>query len=461
MPNTFAFMALAMWPLVSLWLFARLPLERALVWTIVGGYMALPPVAAFDLPVIPALDKYSVSALSALAGCLIHMRTPATILPRSPLLMVLLAAFLASPFLTAVANTDPLPIGNDVLPGMRLYDAFSVLMQRVLYILPFFLAQSILVTPQAHRDILRILMLGGLIYSIPMLVEIRLSPQINTWVYGFFQHSFQQMMRDGGFRPIVFMPHGLWVAFFAMSATVAAAALSKEAHPDRRLFLLVATAYLFGVLILCKSLAALIYAIVLVPLVLWGPRRIFCWGSIAFVAIALSYPMLRSGGIFPVDTLLGWAMSIDQDRAQSLQFRFSNEEILLEKASAKPLFGWGFRGRNMVYDAVTGREISVADGQWIIALSSLGRFGFIAEFGLLVMPIILLWLRFSPKNTPVAVGAVVLLLGINIIDLLPNATLLPITWMLAGALFGYVQQNGASRPEVKDETRPKPLQSIL
>ena len=48
-----------------------------------------------------------------------------------------------------------------------------------------------------------------------MLVEVRLSPQINTWIYGFFQHDFIQMMRYGGFRPIVFLPHGLWVAFFA------------------------------------------------------------------------------------------------------------------------------------------------------------------------------------------------------------------------------------------------------
>ena len=32
-----------------------------------------------------------------------------------------------------------------------------------------------------------------------------------------------------------------------------------------------------------------------------------------------------------------------------------------------------------------------------------------------------------------------LMLGINMIDLIPNATLTPLTWLLAGAILGYAE----------------------
>jgi hypothetical protein len=468
MPNTLAFVVLALWPAFSLWLFARLPVGRAVIWTIVGGYMALPPIAAFDLPMMPALDKYVIANLSALMGCLIHARDQILALPRSRLVIVLLAAFVASPLATILSNGDPMYIGGGfVLPGLRLYDAISVIMSQVLFVIPFFLARAVLSTPEAHRDILRIFMLGGLIYSIPMLIEIRLSPQLNTWIYGFFQHSFDQMMRQGGFRPIVFMPHGLWVAFFAMSAVVAAAALSRDAAVEDRGRLLMVTGYLFAVLVLCKSLASLLYALALTPLILFMPLRMVLWAAGAFAVIAISYPILRGGGLVPVDALVTWAYDFDAERGQSLEFRFMNETILLEKANDRPFFGWGTWGRNLIYDLQTGRNISVTDGRWIIVIGMFGWLGYIAEFGLLTFPLLVLALRPVPGGVPVAVAATALILGINLIDMLPNATLLPITWMMAGALVGYAERlaSGAAEPggamAAPVCTDRKPLQTIL
>ena len=34
------------WPLVAVALFQRLSADRALIWTILGGYLLLPPLAA-------------------------------------------------------------------------------------------------------------------------------------------------------------------------------------------------------------------------------------------------------------------------------------------------------------------------------------------------------------------------------------------------------------------------------
>ena len=36
------------------------------------------------------------------------------------------------------------------------------------------------------------------------------------------------------------------------------------------------------------------------------------------------------------------------------------------------------------------------------------------------------------------------MLGINMIDMLPNATLMPFTWLIAGALLGYAEALGRS-----------------
>ena len=114
---------------------------------------------------------------------------------------------------------------------------------------------------------------AGLAYSLPMLIESRLSPQMNVWVYGFFQHDFFQTIRQGGYRPVVFLPHGLWVAFFALMCLVAAMvrlrAVTAEARPKAFLVL----CYLAFMLFLCKSAGPMVYALGLAPLVLLTPWR--------------------------------------------------------------------------------------------------------------------------------------------------------------------------------------------
>ena len=48
MPNELAYLALLTWPLVTIGLFVKLRVERALIWSMLGGYLLLPPVAAFE-----------------------------------------------------------------------------------------------------------------------------------------------------------------------------------------------------------------------------------------------------------------------------------------------------------------------------------------------------------------------------------------------------------------------------
>ena len=258
MPNSLAYLALVVWPAVAVFLFRRLPYERALVWAILAPYLLLPPVANFDFPLVPPLDKASIPNLAAFAATVFVLGRRVPILPGSASVKLLLAVFVAGPVATVLTNQNPIVIGQVFVPGLPLTDALAEVVKQSIVLLPFFLARRFLATEAAQRELLLALALAGLAYSVPMLLEVRLSPQINVWVWGFFPHAFDQQIRFGGFRPVVFLQHGIWVAFFALMALMAAAALWRAAEPERRTPWLLATGYLSGVLVLCKTVGALV-----------------------------------------------------------------------------------------------------------------------------------------------------------------------------------------------------------
>jgi hypothetical protein len=456
MGNPLALLALVSWPLISLILFRRLPLERALVWCLLGGYLFLPPVVQINFPAIPAFDKMSIPSLSAYVICAFVLGHKIPLMPESWVGKVLLALFVFSPFGTVLTNPEIIPVNfRPDLPGMRLYDALSIVSYQMYVIMTFAMARRFLANAQALREILYALVISSLIYSIPMLIEIRLSPQINVWVYGFFQHSFEQMMRSGGFRPIVFLEHGLWVAFYAVTAILAATHLTRERSGKARMKMGAITLYLFVVLALCKSLGSFIFAVLLMPMVFFLPLSWLIVAAAGMAFVALGYPIFRGSNIVPVAQMLEFFNSIDPKRAQSLEFRFVNEAKLLAHAMEKPVFGWGGWLRNLLHDPLTGRVATIADGQWIVTITLYGWAGFLAEFGLLALPLFLflpevLRSRSLPPLEP-ALGALVMIHGINMIDMLPNATLTPLTWMICGALLGHAEVLARARKGRRQE----------
>ncbi|KMK65658.1 membrane protein [Puniceibacterium sp. IMCC21224] len=464
MPNPIAFAMLAIWPLVTVALFRRFEAERALILSLLVGYLFLPEVpAVFDLPLFPPLNKHNLPALSAFVCCLWMYGVRGSVLPESVAGKVLLLTFVLSPIATVATNGDPVLYGQVGLPALGLKDMVALTLQQFLLILPFLLARQFLTQGGAQRELLIAFMVGGLVYSVLMLIEIRLSPQLNLWVYGYYQHYFGQSIRGGGYRPVVFLYHGLWVAFFTMTAVVSAFALWRmDARTNRSGFLLAAL-YLSAILVLAKSLGALIFAVALVPCVLLLSRVMQIKVAILIGALAVSYPILKGADLVPQDRLLQQAASIDPERAASLQFRFDNENILLDRAYRKPVFGWGSWGRNHILDPVSGNILTVTDGRWIIVIGVYGWVGFLAEFGLLLLPLLLLW-----RETTVAhegdispfIAPLSLLLAVNIFDMLPNATLTPLTWLIAGCLMGYAEALKAARMK-SGNMRALRWQSIL
>lgn len=458
MPNALSFLMLLIWPIVTFVMFARMPLERALIWSILGGYLLLPPLVNFDLPLLPPLDKATIPNLSAFAACVLMLGKRVSILPEVALGKLLMVLIVVSPVATVLTNPEPVTFGVVYLPGMTIRDALSVMINQLLFLLPFFLGRRFLSDEKAMREILIALVVAGLIYSVPIVIEARLSPQLNIWIYGFFQHSFEQMVRFGGFRPIVFLYHGLWVAFLVLMTLVSAVALARLEPADNRPRHILIVLWLAAILLLCRSVGPVIYAIGLIPLVLVVKPTVQVRVAAVLALIVVAYPMLRGADVIPVDDMVERAYAFDAARGQSLEFRFDNEAVLLERASEKPLFGWGGYGRNMVFDPETGKSLTVPDGRWIIVIGLLGWVGYIMEFGLLALPLVYLAMQArSHANvlSPYA-GVIALILAANMVDLLPNATLIPFTWLMAGAILGYAEALRAGRVTRASGIEPLP-----
>ena len=78
-----AYIALLGYPLVAILFFRRMPLPRALTWTILAGFMFLPQLFVIRIPVLVDLDKETVPALSALVLTLVYGRAEMRRLARS------------------------------------------------------------------------------------------------------------------------------------------------------------------------------------------------------------------------------------------------------------------------------------------------------------------------------------------------------------------------------------------
>lgn len=437
------------WPLVVFWLFANRSPASAVVASILGAYLLLPRNYAIDLPAVPTFNKDSIPALAAVLAAAVMIKgprlqtlAPAMVLPglwpRGRMVRILSVMLLVGAVSTVLTNGDMLRYGPTTLPALRPYDAGSSLGFTLFGLLPFLLARKYLAHPDAQKTLLVGMVAAGLAYSIPALYEVRFSPQLSRMFYGYFPHDWLQHLRAGGFRPVVFLEHGLWLAIFFCSSFLAALALWRSRSDDFRMRWFAASAWLFMTLVLSKGVGALGIGLLLGAMILFLPVRLQVVGAAVLSGILLLYPMLRGADLVPTETALAWAERVDPARAASLRYRLDNEDILLAKANQRPAFGWGGWGRNRVYNA-EGRDVSVTDGHWVIVIGTRGWIGYLAEFGLLLIPMIMLGLRWKTlAPTPVTAGLAMALTA-NMIDLIPNGTLTPVTWLLAGALAGRLE----------------------
>lgn len=448
-----AWAALTLWPLVTLVLYRKYSMPVALCASVIGGYLLLPTREGLDLPVLPRLDKYTIPALSAFAVSLImlsdkraHSEVSPGWLPRSFLVRALLVLVVIGAFGTASTNRDFLVYGPRFIPSMRIYDSLSLLLQVLMLLIPLFLGRRILASAQGQKVLLTSIVGWALFYSLLALWEVRMSPQLNVHIYGFFPHSFMQHMRAGGFRPLVFLHHGLQLGIFLTLATLGAVALFRNPQETKRIRWALAALWLFATLVLSKTLGALGITLALLPVALFLTSRTQLLIATCIAAAVITYPVLRSASVIPIEQISNFAAQIDVQRADSLNTRLVNEDVLLARAQERPIFGWGGYGRNRIFDEF-GQNISITDGTWIIELGVGGWFRYIAIFGLLCCPIIGLFISKRERIDPVC-AALALMLSAKLLDLIPNSGLSPVMWLIAGSLWGRLE---ARLPDLRNK----------
>jgi len=419
--------------------FVMRPLTAALAVALCGD-LFLPVGAFFHIPGLPYLDKQNLPYVCILVGCLFSCPKRVTKLPKEKWFVLVSLFAILSGIITGYNNGDTFPCGITgavEAHAMSIRDGVAMgLLGFIQYCLTFYLGYTLV---RGMEDIDKVLIafgVAGIAYTPLAIYELRMSPQIHALVYGYGLGAFNQGVRWGGYRPTVFMPHGLALARFFMVATLALFVVAKT----RRRILGVPTSLLFWfqalVLVLCKSVGAIVMTVAgVLLLALVKPRRQLLVASVLAV-VTLLYPLLRTTQLFPVADFLNAAGSLEDERKESLAFRFANEDILLAHAAKRIGFGWGTYGRNLVCNDA-GINITVTDGFWIIVLGQAGLAGFLISFGVLVLPSLLARRRLRDHGSgrqKRQLAGFTLILVLATVDLIPNGLWCLYPFFLAGAL---------------------------
>ncbi len=441
--NLFSTFVFFLWIPVSLALSRRFRARPALsaFVPLFGAVMFLPEQVSFKLPAIPAFTKESIAAIWVAVAILLWHRARLRTLWIGWSVGLLLVALPLTGLATAFSNRDVQIFGPVVLSAMTPWDGVHFVIDDLLRAtLPFLIGATMCRTRAEMRDLLRVFAVAGLVYAPFLLIEARLSPQLHNWIYGFAQHVFVQTIRWGGYRPMVFMNHGLAVALFMAASLIAAAALARAGIPILRFGAGRVAIVLGWLLLVCKTVSSLLYGYIGAPLAAVGSAKTQVRVALVLVSCLLVYPLLRLNDMVDTEALVSTALEwTDEERAQSLEFRLVNEEILFERALERPVFGWGGFARACIFDKVTGKELSTRDGGWIITLGERGTAGYVVAFGILAIPVLRARRRLAAIRLPIdraLFASVTILVGIHAFDLIPNGRYSYFASLLAGALHG-------------------------
>ena len=417
------------WIPVVLFLFTRFEPRQAAIIAFLGAWMFL-PMAKYPIPGMPDYTKMSATCFGIFFAALLFDSTRLGTLkfgwPDAPML-----AWCLCPLFSSLAN------------GLGLYDGIaSVIQQSAKWGLPYLVGRMYFGSLAGLRQYAVGMFAGGLVYAPLCLYESRMSPQLHHMFYGFTQSAFDQSFRYGGWRPMVFMEHGLMVGMWMASASLLglwlyrSGALGQLRGYSMRWLVpaLTVTA------VMCRSTGA-------IALYLMGAAALLATQKtkngiviLCLLCLPVGYLATRSTGLWSGNNLVEFiAKNLNEDRAASIDYRFKNENILSEKALRQPVFGWGGWGRARVYDE-EGRDVSVTDGLWIIVFGQYGLVGLAALTAVVLLPVFRL-LRLHPARTwgapevaPAAALGVLLIL--YMIDNLLNAMINPVFMVAAGGLAG-------------------------
>ena len=431
------------WIPVVLTLFSILPARRAVIVAYLVAWLFL-PVAGYDLPGFTNYNKTTATTVGVLLGALIFDADRLRSF-RPSLLDVPMLVFCVSPLFSS--------LGND----LGLYDGLSAALYKTLtWGLPWLTGRLYFGSLEGIREFGLAMVLGGLVYVPLCWWEIRMSPQLHIDVYGFIQHGFEQTRRGGGFRPMVFMHHGLMLGMF-MACSALTAVQFWISGVRRDLFgvpMWSIAAVLVVTAVMCKSTGATLLMCAAIAGLLVMRR----WKTALPVVLMLVIPVVwlstRATGLWDGNEAIEVARLISEDRAGSLQFRIDAENRLSEHALNRPFLGWGAWGRNFVPEEPGSDRMVIADGLWILTLGTQGLLGLIALYVAGLLPLFAFARRYHPRHwherSLGAAAVFALIVGLFMIDNLVNDMFNPLYVLAAGGVIGCSLRR---KPFVKQTSR--------
>lgn len=451
-----AIFSLWVFPLVVIWLFKKHPPPKATAYAFFLAMFFLPAgPTVIALPMFPAITKMNIAGLAVLIA--LTLKRPSWLgrekVGRGPELFALLSI---SGFLgTWLTNPEPLVYGRLAgqvenarfvfLPGQNWKDCAALIMDDlVTIVLPFVIGRAMFKTREDAKTLCYLFSCFGLIYVVLMLIEMRTSPQLHIWVWGYYPHPmFGQAARWGGWRPQVFTYHGLVLArlmvmVFLAIIVVRAAGIPKIWRFDTRLVSRMSPLFVIG----GKSTGAIVYMLALWGVFNLGSRKLQLRMALALVGIVIGYFFLQTSGVLDLEAITNEIAKYSEERAGSLMYRFHHEAQLIERLEGKEWFGWGSYGRAHVWDVDSGTDLTVIDGYWIRRYAYFGIFGLFTPFYLLLLPALYWARRFDrvrDPSTQTMLNALVLMGVIYAVDCLPNAIQNNLCFMIAGASYGIVR----------------------
>lgn len=426
-PNVFAYVVMGAFVPAAFACFATFPPRKALLICLMTGWLFLPAAGVYVISPLRTKEGFVCSVILA-ASLLFDSKAVRQV--RFQLLDLPVVVLSLIPFVTALSNDmDLKEVGSATMASVTAYGV------------PYLLGRAYFGDLRSLRELAKVLVVAGAVYVPLVLFEIRMSPNLHSWTYGFATFQFIQALRGGGYRPTVFMMHGLMLALFMVSATLVAYWMWRSRSPARLLGVPVGWyVVVLGITSMLLRSAGAQFLLIAGILALESTRLLRSAALVvALLAMPVAYCIARTSGWQPDQIVAIVSDSISVERGDSLQFRVRNENLLIEKALERPVLGWGRGGRNLVYDQ-SGKSITTTDGLWVLALGATGILG-LAALGLtFVLPVVMFIRRFpapawsDPRLAAPAVLAVAVLLWTA--DSVPNAMMNPTFTVMAGGLTG-------------------------
>jgi hypothetical protein len=353
-------------PLVML-MFGILPARRAVILAFVMAWMFL-PVAGYKFAGFPQYDKMSATSLAVLLSTLIFQPGRFSQF-RMSIWDLPMLGFCLAPFVSLQMGGFPLATSS-----------YWAIEQALEWGVPYLLGRLYIRDLDDVHELVRVLVICGLIYVPFCLYEIKMSPQLNRTIYGFTQHSWGSTKRGGGWRPLVFMQTGLMVATWMCSVAVLAFWGWRRRAIGSLWGIPIAVVALILLLtaVLCKSAGAtVLMGVAIATLVVTHLTR-SRWLLILLIAAPLIYVSSRVTGVWDGKWLMAAARNISEDRSDSIKSRLGSEDNFIRHTLKRPLFGWGPgpQASPPVDERVQSK--AVWDALWIINFAKYGAFGLLA-----------------------------------------------------------------------------------